>query len=69
MALAMGAAAASASIVYLAHNGNPNANWFAICQQFGDFCQNTSGAVVAAFIAAAILLFLILLSAFALKRN
>ncbi|KAG5253070.1 casparian strip membrane protein [Salix suchowensis] len=33
------AGAAAAAIVYLAHNGNASANWLAICQQFGDFCQ------------------------------
>ncbi|XWS28540.1 hypothetical protein CRYUN_Cryun25bG0078700 [Craigia yunnanensis] len=62
-------ASASASIVYLAHNGNPNTNWLAICQQFGDFCQSVSGAVVGSFIAGAILMFIIVLSAFALKRS
>ncbi|KAK4409094.1 protein TRIGALACTOSYLDIACYLGLYCEROL 1, chloroplastic [Sesamum angolense] len=35
--------AAAAAIVYLAHNGNSNTNWLAICQQFTDFCQRVSG--------------------------
>ncbi|KAL9413437.1 hypothetical protein AB3S75_042004 [Citrus x aurantiifolia] len=69
MALTIGAAAAAASVVYLAHSGNPNANWLPICQQFGDFCQSTSSAVVASLIAAALLLILIVLSAFALRRT
>lgn len=69
MAFTIASASAAASIVYLAHNGNPNANWFAICQQFGDFCQSTSAAVVASFIAATLLIFLVVLSGFALKRN
>ncbi|KAJ0020455.1 hypothetical protein Pint_31816 [Pistacia integerrima] len=69
MALTIGAAAAAASIVYLAHNGNPNANWLPICQQFGDFCQSTSAAVVSSFIAAFLLMFLVVLSGFALRRN
>ncbi|MBA0838096.1 hypothetical protein Goarm_010192, partial [Gossypium armourianum] len=30
-------------------NGNPNTNWLSICDQFGDFCQGVSGAVVASF--------------------
>ncbi|KAK6126464.1 hypothetical protein DH2020_039800 [Rehmannia glutinosa] len=60
---------ASAAIVYLAHNGNSDANWLAICQQFNDFCQRTSGAVVAAFVAAVLLIFLVVLSAVALKRR
>ncbi|CAL5352572.1 unnamed protein product [Camellia sinensis] len=69
VALITAAAAAAASIVYLAHSGNTNANWNPICQQFGDFCQSVSGAVVASFIAAAIFIFLVMLSAVALKRH
>lgn len=64
--LATAAAASSAAIVYLAHTGNTSANWPAICQQFGDFCKSVSGAVVASFITVVILMFLIVLSAFAL---
>ncbi|XP_011004683.1 PREDICTED: casparian strip membrane protein 3 [Populus euphratica] len=63
------AAAAAAAIVYLAHNGNSSANWLAICQQFGDFCRKASGAVVASFIAAVLLLFLIVISALALRKR
>ncbi|CAF2124485.1 hypothetical protein BRARA_C02430 [Brassica rapa] len=69
MGLTMIAASASAAIVYLAHNGNSSSNWLPVCQQFGDFCQGTSGAVVASFIAAALLMVLVILSAFALKRS
>ncbi|CAH2060945.1 unnamed protein product [Thlaspi arvense] len=69
MGLTMMAASASATIVYLAHNGNSSSNWLPVCQQFGDFCQGTSGAVVASFIAAALLMILVILSAFALKRS
>ncbi|KAJ9188649.1 hypothetical protein P3X46_000024 [Hevea brasiliensis] len=69
MALTIAAASAAAAIVYLAHNGNSNANWNAICQQFNDFCQQTSTAVVASFITSAMFLFLIVLSAFALRKN
>ncbi|OWM73634.1 casparian strip membrane protein 3-like [Punica granatum] len=69
MAIMTAAASSAAAIVYLAHNGNTNANWLAICQQFNDFCQRVSGAVVASFAAALILLFIVVLSAFALKRT
>ncbi|BFG40582.1 hypothetical protein CerSpe_268550 [Prunus speciosa] len=55
----------AATIVYLACNGNSDANWLAICQQFGDFCQQSSGAVVSAFVTVVIL---ILLSASALRK-
>lgn len=63
------AAAAAVAIVDLAQNGNSSANWLGICQQFGDFCQKASGAVVASFIAAGVLLFLIVISALALRKR
>ncbi|GAA0139201.1 dehydrogenase [Lithospermum erythrorhizon] len=71
MALAFTTAAASAgaAIVYLAHNGNANTNWFAICNQFTDFCQRVSGAVVASFIAVSLLILIVMVSAAALRRN
>ncbi|XVF76156.1 hypothetical protein PTKIN_Ptkin13bG0243500 [Pterospermum kingtungense] len=69
LTLCTAAGSAAAAIVYLAHNGNPNTNWLAICQQFGDFCQETSGAVVASFVAVVVLAFLVMLSGFALKRH
>lgn len=69
MGLTLVAASASAAIVYVAHNGNSSSNWLPVCQQFGDFCEGTSGAVVASFIAAALLMCLVILSAFALKRS
>ncbi|MBA0577319.1 hypothetical protein Golob_024667 [Gossypium lobatum] len=46
-ALTIAAGSASASMVYLAHNGNDDVNWLPFCQQFGDFCQSASGAVIA----------------------
>ncbi|KAJ7976163.1 CASP-like protein [Quillaja saponaria] len=69
LTLANSSASAAAAIVYLAHNGNSNTNWLAICQQFGDFCQTASGAVVASFIAVVLFMFLIALSALALRRH
>lgn len=68
VAVTTAAASAAAAIVYLAHNGNSNTNWLAICQQFNDFCQRVSGAVVASFIGALIFMFLVVLSAVALRR-
>ncbi|KAL2508802.1 Casparian strip membrane protein 3 [Forsythia ovata] len=67
--LTTAAAGSSAAIVYLAHNGNSGANWLAICQQFNDFCQRVSGAVVAAFITVVLLIFLIVLSAIAIRKH
>ncbi|KAJ6864778.1 Casparian strip membrane protein [Populus alba x Populus x berolinensis] len=63
------AAAAAFAIVDLAQNGNSGANWLGICQQFDDFCQSATGAVVASFIAAGVLLFLIVISALALRKR
>ncbi|KAH6762173.1 hypothetical protein C2S52_019606 [Perilla frutescens var. hirtella] len=67
--LATSAAASSAAIVYLAHDGNSASNWLPICQQYGDFCQRMSGAVVAGFIAVALLVVMVLLSALALRKH
>ncbi|KAI3683621.1 hypothetical protein L1987_84130 [Smallanthus sonchifolius] len=69
LALTMAAASAAAAIVYLAHNGNPNTNWPALCQQFNEFCPRVSGAVVGSFLAVLILVVLVVLSAAALRRN
>ncbi|XP_024985439.1 casparian strip membrane protein 1-like [Cynara cardunculus var. scolymus] len=66
VALTTSAAGGAASIVYLAHNGNGDANWPAICQQFNDFCQKASGAVVASFLSVVVLMVLVVLSAFSL---
>ncbi|KAH9291176.1 hypothetical protein KI387_043633 [Taxus chinensis] len=69
VALVTAGASAAAAIVYLAHEGNSSANWFAICQQFGSFCQQTSGALVGSFIGALVLILLVVLSAFTLYRR
>ncbi|ERM94541.1 hypothetical protein AMTRI_Chr04g190550 [Amborella trichopoda] len=62
-------ASAAAAIVYLAHKGNVRANWLAICQQFNSFCERISGALIGSFVAMAILILLILLSAIAISRR
>ncbi|KAL3532124.1 hypothetical protein ACH5RR_005645 [Cinchona calisaya] len=67
--LATSAAGASTAIVYLAHEGNSGANWLAVCQQFTDFCQKTSTAVVAGFSTVVLLIFLVVLSACALRKH
>jgi len=63
------AAAAAAAIVDLAHSGNIRANWVPICMQFHGFCQRTSGAVVATFLAVPVLAVLILMAACAIRRH
>ncbi|XLU46914.1 casparian strip membrane protein 3 [Arachis ipaensis] len=69
LTLATASAAAAAAIVYLAHNGNQDSNWLAICNQFTDFCQQTSGGVISAFVSVVLLLFLVIMTAVALRSH
>ncbi|XP_039024946.1 casparian strip membrane protein 1-like [Hibiscus syriacus] len=69
LSLGTASAAAAAAVVYLAHSGNPNTNWQAICQRFGDFCQKVSGAVVSSFVAVVFLMLMVLLSGFIFLKN
>lgn len=67
--LAMAAAASAATIADLAQNGNSNANWAPICQQFDDFCQSITEAVQSSFAVAVIFILLVVFSSLALRRN
>ncbi|KAG9160864.1 hypothetical protein Leryth_008680 [Lithospermum erythrorhizon] len=69
LTLVTSAAAAGADIVYLAHNGNSNTNWQAFCNQYTDFCQNSSSAVIASFIGVGFIIFLVTVSAISLRRK
>ncbi|CDP00357.1 unnamed protein product [Coffea canephora] len=69
LALLTAGASAAAGIVYLAHNGNSSANWFAICQQFQDFCQRASGSLIGSFVAVVSIVLLVILSGIALSRH
>ncbi|XP_059655044.1 casparian strip membrane protein 3 [Cornus florida] len=69
VSLLTAAASAAVTIVYLLHNGNASANWFPICQQFQNFCQTTSGALIGSFCSIVMFIILIPLSAFALSRH
>lgn len=60
---------AAAAIVYLAHKGNAKANWFAMCQQYNNFCERISGSLIGSFIGMALFIMLILLSALVLSRR
>ncbi|XP_031287949.1 casparian strip membrane protein 1-like [Pistacia vera] len=68
LALITAGASAATAIVYLAHEGNSNANWLAICQQFNTFCQRISGSLIGSFGAAILLVFLIIISAVSIYR-
>ncbi|EAZ05279.1 hypothetical protein OsI_27482 [Oryza sativa Indica Group] len=63
------AASAAAAMVYVAHEGNLRANWVPICLQFHGFCQRTSGAVIASFLAVFVLMVLIVMAAFTMPRR
>jgi len=69
MCLLTAAGAAAAAVVYVAHWGSRRANWVPICMQFHGFCQRTSGAVVATFLAVLVLAVLILMAACAMRRS
>ncbi|TVU28485.1 hypothetical protein EJB05_20004, partial [Eragrostis curvula] len=69
LALVTSAASAAVAIVYLAHKGNARANWFAICQQFDSFCERISASLIGSFVAVALFILLIILSAIALARR
>jgi uncharacterized protein (TIGR01569 family) len=69
LALTTAAASSAAAIVYLAHTGDAKANWVAICMQFDNFCQRTSGAVVGSFLAVLILMLLVIMSALAIRKH
>lgn len=69
LALLTAGASAAAAIAYLAHKGNGQANWVAICQQNNSFCDRVSGSLVGSFIGVLVLMLLIFLSAVALSRQ
>ncbi|ESW25547.1 hypothetical protein PHAVU_003G045200 [Phaseolus vulgaris] len=69
MGLITASASAATSIVYIAHKGNAGANWFAICQQYNNFCERISGSLIGSYIAVALFTILIIISVLAISRN
>ncbi|MED6112619.1 hypothetical protein PIB30_063219 [Stylosanthes scabra] len=69
LTLASSAAAAAAAIVYLAHNGEQDPNWIAICNQYGTFCMETSEGVVIAFLAVVSFIIMIITNTLALGKH
>ncbi|KAK7407386.1 hypothetical protein VNO78_09265 [Psophocarpus tetragonolobus] len=69
LGLLTASASAATAIVYIAHNGNAGANWFAICQQYNSFCERISGSLIGSFVAVAMFIILIILSVVAISRN
>ncbi|KAG4202920.1 hypothetical protein ERO13_A05G368100v2 [Gossypium hirsutum] len=62
-------ASAAAAIVYLAHIGNPNWNWFSFCRQFHSFCERSSGSLIGSFVAVIFMTLVIILAGVALARR
>ncbi|CAI0402185.1 unnamed protein product [Linum tenue] len=62
-------ASSAAAMVYLAHKGNSNANWSAICQQFTNFCHRISGSLIGSFVAIILFIVIIIASSVALSRR
>ncbi|XP_027348487.1 CASP-like protein 6 [Abrus precatorius] len=62
-------ASSAAAIVYVAHYGNPNANWFPFCRQYNNFCERISGSLIGSFIAAVLFIILILMSAVSISKR
>ncbi|CAN0896546.1 Casparian strip membrane protein 6 [Linum grandiflorum] len=62
-------ASSAAAMVYLAHKGNANANWSAICQQFDDFCHRISGSLVGSFVAILLFIIMVVASSVSLSRH
>ncbi|KAI7736822.1 hypothetical protein M8C21_032926, partial [Ambrosia artemisiifolia] len=69
MGLLMAGSAAATAIVQLAHKGINKVNWFAICQQYNDFCKRVSGSLIGSYAGVVVLIILILLSGVALSRR
>ncbi|GER45835.1 casparian strip membrane protein 1 [Striga asiatica] len=69
LSLLTAGASAAAAIVHVAHKGNAEANWIAICEKYNTFCERVSGSLVGSFIGVLILMMLIILSALALSRS
>ncbi|GKU99532.1 hypothetical protein SLEP1_g12370 [Rubroshorea leprosula] len=69
LALVTAGASAAAAIVYLAHKGNGNANWAAICQQFNSFCERISGSLIGSFGSTVLFILIITTAAIAISRR
>ncbi|KAJ4845691.1 hypothetical protein Tsubulata_028770 [Turnera subulata] len=68
MALLTAGASAATSIVYLAHQGDGNANWTAICQQLNNFCGRISGSLIGSFVSIVLIMLIIITSTVALSQ-
>ncbi|XP_022714487.1 CASP-like protein 1B2 [Durio zibethinus] len=62
VALVSGGATAAAFMAELGKNGNSHARWDKICDKFGKFCDQGGGALIASFIALALMLLISVMS-------
>ncbi|EOY25563.1 Casparian strip membrane protein domain - like 10 [Theobroma cacao] len=62
VALVSGGANAAAFMAELGKNGNSHARWDKICDRFGRFCDRGGGALIASFVALALMLIISVIS-------
>ncbi|KAG4142350.1 hypothetical protein ERO13_D06G123800v2 [Gossypium hirsutum] len=62
LALVSGGANAAAFMAELGKNGNSHARWDKICDKFGAYCDRGAGALIASFLALALMLLISFLS-------
>ncbi|KAG8490942.1 hypothetical protein CXB51_014097 [Gossypium anomalum] len=67
LALVSGGANAAAFMAELGKNGNSHARWDKICDKFGAYCDRGAGALIASFLALALMLVISFLSILNLK--
>ncbi|XVF26316.1 hypothetical protein REPUB_Repub14bG0005800 [Reevesia pubescens] len=69
VALVSGGANAAAFMAELGKNGNSHARWDKICDKFGTFCDRGGGALIASFVALALMLIISAISILKLLKS
>ncbi|XWS20732.1 hypothetical protein CRYUN_Cryun31cG0127700 [Craigia yunnanensis] len=69
VALVSGGANAAVFMAELGKNGNSHARWDKICDKFGTFCDRGGGALIASFVALALMLLISVMSILKLQKS
>ncbi|OMO73793.1 hypothetical protein COLO4_26866 [Corchorus olitorius] len=69
VALVSGGANAAAFMAEVGKNGNSHARWDKICDKFDKFCDHGAGALIASFVALALMLIISVISILKLRAN
>lgn len=67
--LVSGGVGAAVFMAELGKNGNSHARWNKICDKFGKFCDQGGGALIASFVAVALLMIINMMSIIALRKQ